>query len=77
MMGFVTSKTGLALIGAAAAVLLLMLVFHKGERAGSDGVKAAVEATTNTEVEKARKEQQDAEDKVRAMPRDAVIDSTR
>ena len=31
---FATSKAGLALIGATAAVILLLGVFHKGEQAG-------------------------------------------
>lgn len=52
-------------------------IYHKGERAGADKVDAAVERTTNTEVEKARKEQRDAEKKVRESSPDAVIDSTR
>jgi hypothetical protein len=44
MLAFITSKTGLALIGAAAIVLLLMFVFHKGEQAGkADDLKTTVE----------------------------------
>lgn len=40
----------LALAGAAAAVLLLMLVFHKGEQAGgADDLKASVETQRRIE----------------------------
>ena len=38
---FATSKVGLALIAATAAVVILLLVFHKGELAGKvDDLKA-------------------------------------
>lgn len=46
ILSFLTSKAGLALIGAAAAVLLMLFVFHKGEQAGkADDLKA----TTDTQ----------------------------
>lgn len=42
-LSFVTSKVGLTLIGAAAAALLLMLVFHKGEQAGkADDLRSTI-----------------------------------
>ena len=60
-----------------AAVLAVAVIYRKGETAGAASVTAAVEHTTNVEIEKARKDKDAADEKVRTSPADAVIDSTR
>jgi hypothetical protein len=60
-----------------AAVLAVAAIFHKGETAGVAEVTAAVEHTTNLEIEKARKDKDVADEKVRTAAPDVVIDSTR
>jgi hypothetical protein len=62
---------------ALAAILTVAAIFHKGETAGAADVTAAVEHTTNLEIEKARKDKDVADEKVRTAAPDAVIDSTR
>jgi hypothetical protein len=62
---------------ALAAVLAVAAIFHKGEKAGAADVTAAVEHTTNLEIEKARKDKDVADEKVRTAAPDVVIDSTR
>lgn len=62
---------------ALAAVLAVGMIFHKGETAGAADVTAAVEHTTNLEIEKARKDKDVADEKVRTAAPDVVIDSTR
>lgn len=47
------------------------------EGAGAANVTTAVEHTTNVELEKARKDKANADEKVRTEPQDQVIDSTR
>jgi hypothetical protein len=62
---------------ALAAVLAAATIFHKGEKAGAADVTAAIEHTTNLEIEKARKDKDVADEKVRTAAPDVVIDSTR
>jgi hypothetical protein len=62
---------------ALAAILTVAAIFHKGETAGAADVTAAAEHTTNLEVEKARKDKDVADEKVRTAAPDVVIDSTR
>jgi len=64
----------LAAIGTA---IVLGWTFHKGETAGEAAVTTAVEHTTNVEIEKARKDKDVADEKMRTAAPDAVIDSTR
>ena len=65
-------------VGAAlAAAIAIAVIYHKGETAGAASITAAVEHTTNVEIEKARKDKEVADEKVRTSPADAVIDSTR
>jgi hypothetical protein len=63
--------------GLLAAVLAVGVIYHKGEVAGAANVTAAVEHTTNLEIEKARKDRDAADEKVRIAPPDVVIDATR
>jgi ABC-type transport system involved in cytochrome c biogenesis permease component len=62
---------------ALAAILAVATIFHKGEKAGAADVTAVVEHTTNLEIEKARKDKDVADEKVRTTAPDVVIDSTR
>ena len=62
---------------ALAAALTVGVIFHKGETAGAADVTTAVEHTTNLEIEKARKDKDVADEKVRTAAPDVVIDSTR
>ena len=66
---FATSKAGLALIGAAGAVLLLLLVFHKGEQAG----RADDAITTLQETEDGRKKRESNDQKARSLDDDAAL----
>ena len=66
--------------GVAAAIATLIAIgvtYHKGETAGAASITTAVEHTANVELEKARKDKDAADEKVRTSPADAVIDSTR
>ena len=69
LIGFATSTLGLALIGAGAAVLLLLLVFHEGERFG----KADDAITTLEETEDGRKKREANDQKARSLDDDAAL----
>jgi hypothetical protein len=56
---------------------ILIVIYERGETAGAADVTAAVEHTTNLKVENARKDKDAADEKVRTISPDAVIDSTR
>jgi hypothetical protein len=60
-----------------AAAIAIAVIYRKGETAGAASVTTAVEHTANVELEKARKDKDAADEKVRTSPADAVIDSTR
>ena len=66
---------------ALAAVLALgvmtRVIYREGKTAGAANITAAVEHTTTVEIEKARKDKDDADEKVRTAAPDAVIDGTR
>jgi hypothetical protein len=64
----------LAVLGTAIAIAV---IYRKGETAGAASVTTAVEHTANVELEKARKDKDAADEKIRTSPVDAVIDSTR
>ena len=66
-----------ALAAALAAAIAVVVIYGRGRMAGAAGETAAVEHTTNLEVEKARKDKDAADEKVRTTAPDAVIDSTR
>lgn len=74
---FFTSPIGLCLIGAVAGLVLIAVVYSKGEHAGSSGVTSAVEHATNAATEKARKDKEAADEKARNAPIGDVIDRTR
>ena len=69
VIGFLTSKAGLALLGAAGAVLLLLLVFHKGEQAG----RADDAITTLQETEDGRKKREANDRTARSLDDDAAL----
>ena len=69
VIGVLTSKIGLALLGAVGAVLLLLLVFHKGEVAG----KADDAITTLEETEDGRKKREANDQKARSLDDDAAL----
>jgi hypothetical protein len=77
ILGALKSPVLWACVGAAAVIIFVAVVYREGETKGGSQVEATVERTTNAEVEKARKEQRDAEQKVRDSSPDAVVDSTR
>jgi hypothetical protein len=60
-----------------ATAIAIAVIYRKGETAGAASVTTAVEHTANVELEKARKDKDAADEKVRTSPADAVIDSTR
>jgi len=60
-----------------AAAIAIAMIYRQGETAGTASVTAAVEHTANVELEKARKDKDAADEKVRTSYVDAVIDSTR
>jgi hypothetical protein len=60
-----------------ATAVALTAVYDKGESAASADATAAVEHTTDLAIEKARKDKDAADEKVRTSAPDAVIDSTR
>lgn len=62
---------------ALAAVIFMAVVYHKGEKAGTATVESAVEHKAITETEKARKQEEQAHEKVQSAPDGSVIDSTR
>ena len=66
-----------AAAAALAAVLAIGIIYRKGETAGAADITAAVEHTATVEIEKARKDKDDADEKVRIAAPDSVIDSTR
>jgi hypothetical protein len=69
-----------AIAGALVGLALLIgaaVIYHKGEKAGSANVRSAVERTTNTEIEKARKERENADEKTRNTPYDNRVDGLR
>ena len=59
------------------AAIAIVVIYSKGETAGASSVTTAVEHTANVELERARKDKDAADEKVRTSPADAVIDSTR
>lgn len=69
VIGFLTSKVGLALIGAVVAAGLLLVVFHKGELAG----KADDAITTLEETEDGRKKREANDQKARDLGDDAAL----
>lgn len=77
LLALIKSPVAWSVAGALAAVLAIAVVYHKGENAGAAEVTAAVEHTTNLEIEKARKDKDAADEKVRTAAPDIVIDSTR
>lgn len=66
-----------AVAAALAAMLAIGIIYRKGETAGAADVTATVEHTATVEIEKARKDKDDADEKVRIAAPDSVIDSTR
>ena len=76
-LGLLKSPICWAIAAVLATVIVLAVIYHKGESAGSADVTAAVEHTTNLEIEKARKDKDAADEKVRTSAPNAVIDSTR
>jgi len=66
-----------AVAAALAAVLAIGIIYRKGETAGAADITAIVEHTATVEIEKARKDKDDADEKVRIAAPDSVIDSTR
>ncbi len=60
-----------------AAAIAIAVIYGKGETAGAASVTTAIEHTANVELEKARKDKDAADEKVRTSPADAVINSTR
>jgi hypothetical protein len=63
-----------AVIGTAVA---LGFTFHKGEESGEAVVATKILETTTKATEDARKDKEQADEKVRTAPPDVVIDSTR
>ncbi len=63
-----------AVIGTAAVI---GWTFHKGEKAASAEITSAVEKTTVDAIERAQRDKEKADEKVRSDPPDRVIDSTR
>jgi len=68
---------GRGLAAVLAIGVITQAIYRKGQTAGAANVTAAVEHTTTVEIEKARKDKDDADEKVRTAAPDAVIDSTR
>jgi hypothetical protein len=63
------------IVGAVVATLILLgIVYTKGERAGSSNVTTKVQTETIRTLDAARKNKERAEDAVRNTPLDAVID---
>jgi hypothetical protein len=60
-----------------ATAIAIAVIYRKGETVGAASATTAVEHTANVELEKARKDKDAADEKVRTSPADAVIDSTR
>ena len=52
-------------------------IYHKGESAGSSKVEATVEHRAVDELDQARKQKEQADEKARTQPDAAVIDRTR
>lgn len=60
-----------------ATLIVLGIVYSKGEKAGSSGVTTKVQETTIKTIDAARTSKGKAEDAVRNTPLDAVIDGLR
>lgn len=59
---------------AIAAVILIAVVYSKGERAGASKVETEVQRETVKQIDRARTEKNKADDAVRSKPIDEVID---
>jgi len=77
LLSLLKSPIAWSVAAALAAAIAITVIYHKGETAGAASVTTAVEHTANVELEKARKDKDAADEKIRTSPADAVIDSTR
>jgi hypothetical protein len=76
LLAFIRSPITWVVLAVIGTAIVLGWTFDKGETAGGAAVTAAVEHTTNVEIEKARKDKDVADEKVRIAAPDTVIDST-
>lgn len=77
LLSLLRSPVAWVVIATLGVVIVLKVVYSKGETAGKTGVTTQVEHTTNVEIDQARKQKERADEKVRDTPLDSVIDSTR
>jgi hypothetical protein len=77
LLALLKSPVTWCVVAALTAVFATATIFHNGEEAGAADIAATVEHTTNLEIEKARKDKDVADEKIRTAAPDVVIDSTR